>query len=257
MNLDDNTKIYDFDTEVARGNVRNAATWNKWGYNNDIDTGTEEIIASWGGAWSPPTTAETIDFVSTDANDTSGGTGLNSIVIYGIDEDRTSIIEVLTLDGLTPVTTTNTYFGINRVAPFLCGSSKSNEGKITGDQTTSGIIVAEMPIGETVTQQAIFYVDAGNTFLTSSLYINVLKISGGGTPVVTIKGYVYSPVANANIQIFRTKIDTGVENSVYIEAPELFPITESSVLYFTATTDTNNTSVDLRFNGKLVQNIPV
>jgi hypothetical protein len=255
MNLKNNTKITDFTTEVALGNVLNAETWNKWGYNDDVDTGGEEIIASWGGVWQPPTTAETVDFVSTSANDTSGGTGLNSIVIYGIDENRESIIEVLTLNGLTPVTTVNTYFGINRVAPFLCGTNKANIGTIDGSQTTSGIMIAEMPAGETVMQQAIFYVQTGYTFLTSNLHINVIKISGsGGNPEVTIRGYVYSPVANANIQIFKTKIDTQRGNTVIIPASEFFTITENSVLYFTAETDTNNTSIDLRFSGKEIKN---
>jgi hypothetical protein len=254
MNLNNNTKITEFTTEVALDNVLNVSTWNKCGYNNDVDTGSEEIIASWGGVWQPPTAAETVDFVSTSANDTSGGTGLNSIVIYGIDENRASIIEVLTLNGTTPVTTVNTYFGINRVAPFLCGTNKANVGTIDGSQTTSGIILAEMPIGETVTQQAIFYVQTGYTFLTSNLHINIVKLSGGGQPTVTIRGWVYSPVANANIQIFKAKIDTQRENTVDINATEKFPVTESSVLYFTAETDTNNTSVDLRFSGKEIKN---
>lgn len=255
MNLNNNTKITEFTTEVALDNVLNVSTWNKWGYNNDVDTGSEEIIASWGGVWQPPTAAETVDFVSTSANDTSGGTGLNSIVIYGIDENRESIIEVLTLNGLTPVTTVNTYFGVNRVAPFLCGTNKANVGTIGGSQTTSGIILAEMPIGETVIQQAIFHVQTGYTFLITSLHINVIKISGGGGhPTVTVRGWVWSPVANANIQIFKAKIDTQIENTVDINATETFPVTESSVLYFTAETDTNNTIVDLRFSGKEIKN---
>lgn len=258
MNLNNNTKITEFTTEVALGNVLNVSTWNKWGYNDDIDTGGEEIIASWGGVWQPPTTAETVDFVSTSADDTDGGIGMNSIVVYGVIDDgsgnRTSVIEVLTLNGLTPVTTTNAYYGINRVAPFLCGTSLANVGKITGDQSTSGIILAELPIGEAVTQQAIFYVQSGYTFLTSNLHINIVKLSGGGLPTVTIRGYVYSPVANANIQIFKAKVDTQIENTVNIDATETFPVTESSVLYFTAETDTNNTSVDLRFSGKEIKN---
>lgn len=240
----------DYHTEVSMGDIEGRMTWNKWGYNDDIDTGSEEIIASWGGTWSPPTTAETVDFVSSSVNDTSGGTGLNSIVITGVDENRASMTEVLTLSGTSTVTTTGTYYGINRVSPFLCGSGKTNAGTITGTQTTSSITLAQMPIGETVTQQAIFYVQTNHTFLADWLHINVVKISGGGgDPLVTIRGYVWSPVANAKIQIFKAKIDAERENTIDLYPPSLFPITETSVLYFTAETDKDNTSVDLRFSG--------
>ena len=217
---------------------------------DSVDTGGEEIIASWGGAVSLPTGAQTIDFVSTSTNDDSGGTGMNSIVIYGVDQNYEEITEVLTLDGTTTVTTTNTFYGVNRVVPFLCGSTKNNVGTITGTQTTSGITVAEIPATLCSTQQCIFYCQAKHVFIASYITVNAVKLSGGGgNPLVTIRGYVYSPVANANIQVFKTKIDTQIENTVQITPEEPFPITEKSTLYFTAETDVNNTSVDLRFGG--------
>ncbi len=250
------TRPTNYTEEVAQGKRQGRMTWNKWGYNDDVDTGSEEIIAAWGGTWSPPTTAETIDIVSTSANDTnSSGTGLRSIVVTGIDENREEQIEVFNLNGTTTVTSSSLWLGINRVSPFLCGTLQTNDGSIDVQQTTSAIVLAKMPAGETVTQQAIFYVQNNHTFLASGLHINIIKLSGGGgDPEVTIRGWVFSPVANAKIQIFKAKIDTAVENTVEIPATETFPVTENSVLYFTAETDKNNTSVDLRFSGKEVRN---
>lgn len=240
-----------FHLETAKGDVYDHMTWNKFGYNDDVDTGGEEIIASWGGTYTPPTTAETLDIVSSSANDTnSSGTGLRSVVITGIDASRNSQVEVVNLNGTTTVTTVSTWLGINRVSPFLCGTGLTNAGTIDITNTTSGDTLAQMPAGETVTQQCIFHVQSGHTFLATWLHVNVLKLSGGGgNPEVTIRGYVFSPVANAKILIFKAKIDTALENTIDINPVEPFPVTENSVLYFTAETDANNTSVDMRFSG--------
>jgi hypothetical protein len=251
------TRPTSFKSEVAMSKRQGNTTWNKFGYNDDVDTGGQEIIAAWGGTYAPPTTAETLDIVSTSVNDiVTTGTGINAIVITGIDANRESQVEVVNMNGTTTVTTASTWLGINRVAPFLCGSLQTNDGDITITNTTTGQTLAFMPTGETVTQQAIFHVQANHTFLTSSLHVNVIKLAGGsGDPEVTIRGYVFSPVANANIQIFKSKIDTAVENTINLVPSEPFPITENSVLYFTAETDKNNTSVNLRFSGIEVRNI--
>lgn len=75
----------------------------------------------------------------------------------------------------------------------------------------------------------------------------------GGSPRVTIKGLVYSDVNGGVQEIFRAVIDTGVENSVNYDFPENITISEQSILYFTAETNTNNTVVTGRFGGKLAR----
>jgi len=127
-----------FDDEVALNRRQGWSLWNKFGHNLDVDTGGDEIVASFGGTFSSMTSADTLDVVSTDANDDDGGTGLNSIVIYGLDENRDEQIEVLTLNGTTPVTTSNQWFGVNRVAAFLFGSGETNAGTINITATTAG-----------------------------------------------------------------------------------------------------------------------
>ena len=250
------TRPTSFDHEVAIGKRQGVEIWNKWGYNDDIDTGGEEIISPWGGTYVPPTVATTLTISSTSVNDiTSTGTGLRAIVITGIDENRDEQVEVVQMNGTTPVVTTSTWLGINRVVPFLCGSSKINEGTVTATSTTGGSILAQMPLGENATQQAIFHVQANHTFVATSLHVNVIKLSGGGgNPEVTVRGYVYSPVANAIIQVVKVKLDVSLSNTLDLMPFEPFPITEKSVLYFTAETDKNNTSVDLRFSGKEQRN---
>lgn len=244
------TRPSDFYNEANLNRRADVLPFKKFGYNEDVDTGGDEVIWSVGGTGTDflVDTAETLDFVSTDANDTNGGTGCHGVVIYGIDENRKQKIEVILLDGTTPVTSVNIYLGINRIAVFRAGSGKRNAGTINVTQTTSGIQMAQMPAGEGTTQQCIFYVQADYTALIDYIFINVLRLGGGSDPVVTVKLNVFSFVSNAFYEIARFNIDTGVENVVPIELDDPLPVTEQTVVFLTCSTNTNNTSINARFH---------
>ena len=242
---------FDFKTEVALGRVYGFETWNKFGYNADVDSAATEIIASWGGAFTYLTTASTLSVVSTSIQDDTGGTGAISIIIYGVNSANAHIIEVLALDGTTPVTTANSYFGVNRLSVYQTGTGTGNAGTINVTATTGGSQQAQMPAGDGTTQQAILHVGANKTFLMDDLWVNANKISGGGTPVVTIKGYAYARVTSALYEVFRKTMDTGVENTFHYNNGEPFIIAQNQILYFTATTNVNDTAVSLRFSGML------
>ena len=250
------TRPTSFEHEVAIGKRQGSATWNKFAYNDDIDTGAQEVIASWGGTYVPPVVAETIDIISTSIEDIlTTGTGLQKIVITGIDANREEQIEEVEMNGTTTVTTTSTWLGINKVSPVLCGSTRRNVGIIGITNTISGQTLSEMPENGTTTQQAILHVKANYTLLLTWLHINVVRTGGGVTPVVTVRGHVYDPITNADIQIFKVRFDTeGGNNNIDIVPKEPFPVTEGSVLYFTAETDKNNTSVDIGFSGQEQRN---
>lgn len=246
-----------FESEIALNRRQGWTTWNKFGYNQDVDTGSQEVVASFGGTFSRMTSADTLSIVSSDANDTNGGTGVNSVIIYGIDENRDPVIAgPYNMNGTTPVVTTGQQFlGVNRVAVFLFGSGGTNAGTITVTATSAGSTQAEIPAGDGVTQQLIFHVPRSHTFLATWLRFNVNKLSGGGSPRVTLRGLVYSTVNQGTQEVWREVIDTTVENFIDVNPPEPFPVTESTILYFTAETNTNNTIVSGRFSGKLVRDV--
>jgi len=240
----------DFHAEVALGLRQGAQTWNKFGHNDDIDTGTE-IIASWGGTYQFITSGETIDIVSTSTADDDGGTGVNSIVVYGVDENWDEQTEVVTMNGTTTVTTSSQWIGINRVAVFLSGSGQTNAGDINVTATTSGYQMAQMPLGDGVTQQMIFFTPQNHVFLAEWLHFNAIKTSGGGNPEIIIKGFVYSAVNNTKQEVYRGKMDTQRTNDLDVSPPVPFPISEKSIFWCEATTNTSNTQVSGRFSGEL------
>lgn len=248
------TRPTDYTTEVALGRRQGSTTWNKFGYNEDVDAASAEIIASYGGTHTHLTSGETLDIVSDSTDDTnSSGTGLRLAVIYGVDSNWDEVIEVIAMNGTTTVTSINSYLGVNRLTIYTSGSSESNVGTITATATTSGNTMAQMPAGQGTTQQCIFYIPRNHQFITTWLYLSAIKSSGGGNPSVTFKGYVYSDVVQSKFEVYRDSIDTsGGGERIELKPAEPFIIGEKSILWFEAETTSNNTSVRGRFSGKLI-----
>lgn len=254
----DSTLAQDFDStpvrptefkyEVAEGLRQGYNTWNKWGYNADVDAGPETVW-SFGGLFAELTSASTLDVVSTSTDDdASPATGAQSVIIYGIDGDHEEITEVVQLDGTTAATTTASFLGVNRVALYLAGSGGVNAGDINVTATTGGSNQAQIPAGEGSTQQALAFIPNKHKALMDWLYINVVKTSGGGNPLVTIKMWVTSLVSGARYEVFRSNIDTQRSNHVELRPQQPFIVGEKSLIEMEATTDTANTAVSVRFS---------
>lgn len=240
-----------YNAEVALGRRQGATLWNKFGYNLDVDTAIPEVVASWGGAFTPLLTATTISIVSTSTADDDGSTGCNSVVLYGLDANRDEVIEVVTLNGTTPVVTTSTWLGLNRVAMFLCGTGMVNAGTITATAVTGSTTMAQMPVGEGVTQQCIFHVPRNHHYIMEWLTINVLNRAKDAE--LTIKVWVYSTVNNGKQVVYSEDIDTSKTNDITESPPLPFPVDGNSVIWIEATTDKNDIIVNGRFSGILVR----
>lgn len=241
--------------KVGLGQIANATTVNKWGFNQDVDSGAEEIIAAHGGTPTIMTTADTLDCVSTSSQDAVGGTGASLILITGIGADFLSQEEYVTLTGVTPVTTSNTWLGVNRVVVITSGSNDANVGTITIDDTANTVgVQASIPINGSVTQQAMYHTQVGYTLMLDWLFLNCRKNAGGGVPRVEIKGYSYSRVTDTTYLIFEEDIDTNTENTVQLTPTQPFIVGGREVIYFTANTSVNDTIVNCRFSGIEVLN---
>lgn len=245
------TRPSDYGIEVSLGIRQGAELWNKWGYNPDVDVGTE-VVASWGGTFAINTTARTLSIVSDSTDDDDGGTGCNSVVLYGLNENWKETIEVVTLNGTTPVVTTSTWIGINRIAMFLCGTGQGNAGTITATKVTDGDMVGQLPVGEGVTQQCIFYVPVQHQFQMEWMLLNTAR-QAAQNPYVEFKVWVYSTVNNGKQEVFRKAIDTSVQISHEVHPKRPFPIGEKSIVWIEATTDKTNTEVNARFSGILTK----
>jgi len=152
---------------VASGKFEGISSINRYGFNPDIDTGsTPEDIWGGGGLYTgfPTATLETVDIVSTSANDTAAGTGARTVYITGLDTNYAVQSETLTLNGVAKVTSANTYRRVNYAYVVSAGSGGVNAGDLTlCHTTTTANVFFVLRTGTNQTQESAYTIPAGYT----------------------------------------------------------------------------------------------
>ena len=92
--------------EIANNRRSTAVFVHLFGFNETIGTGFEHIGNGFNAPYAWPGSALTMSVVSSSASDTG------QVLISGLDANYESIFDVVTLNGTTPVTTTNQFFRI-------------------------------------------------------------------------------------------------------------------------------------------------
>jgi len=144
----------DYHVELLLGNIGGRAAVAINGHNDDQTTTqitiaptltTDDVDQS--GLHS---SAITVDVASTDANDTSAGTGLRRLTLEGLDSSGNAQTETITLNGQTEVTSANTYSAINQFRGLLAGSGNTSAGEIWigNGSFTSGVPATKYFVGE-------------------------------------------------------------------------------------------------------------
>ncbi len=144
-----------------------------FGTNQNIGSSNTEVVWSVGNDWTPPTAAAAPSVVSTNANDTSAGTGARTIRVFGLDANFDLQEEDVSLDGLTPVVLPQTYTRVYKMMVLTAGTSAENEGDI--DLTIGSDIQARIPTGRNKTLQAIFTIPNNMNGVMSNLNATVLR----------------------------------------------------------------------------------
>jgi hypothetical protein len=245
------TRPTNFKYEVALGRRQGYTLWNKFGYNTDIDTATDpEIVAEFGGSFTPLTTASTLTIVSSSTDDDGdpGGTGAQTIRVIGLDANRDTAQEDFTMDGTTDVVSTSTWLGINRVIVLTSGSNDANVGKITITATTGGTTQATVPAGESVTQQLLYFNPRNHVALTDWLILSAHRFGSGTEPVITFKGWVYSPLTDTKYEVLRETLDELVATELQLNPSQPFVFAEQDVFWIEAETSRDDTNVYGRFS---------
>ena len=239
----------DFTDEVLLGRRGGVTHFNKFGYREGLTAASgEQTIWATTGNFVPMTTASTFTITYNSGTDGLGTTGALGLYIVYLDANGLEQIGVHILSNTGSDVTSFSGLGINRAALYTCGTATFNSNDITITETTGGTTQAILPAEQSTTQQCIFHCDGNSDAVTKFLWINVNKLSGGGSPRLVIKGYVFNRLVGARYEVFRTTIDTGSENTVQINEPVGFKLSPQDVLYFVADTDTNNATANVRFS---------
>jgi hypothetical protein len=156
-----------FELQVARGQIQGHKTLFKFGNNSDIN-GSLETIWSQGGIYAYPSSAIAMKVSSSSVDDDASGTGAQTVVVSGLDQNYNEVSETVELDGQTEVLTTITFIRVFRAFVVTAGSGGTAAGTIyvgTG-VVTAGVpatIYAAIPLGANQTQMALWTVPAGYT----------------------------------------------------------------------------------------------
>jgi len=144
---------------IARGEVGDTSHINKFGYNSSVGTSYEVICDL--GSHTYPTSAGVVSVVS-DSSDDDGdpaGTGARTVEVQGLDANYLSISETVTLNGISAVTTTNSFIRVFRMRIVTAGTGQVNAGNITA--SIGGTDIARILPDKGQTLMAVYTIPAG------------------------------------------------------------------------------------------------
>lgn len=141
ITIEDYILNQDFLNEIALGNIDGAYVVHKFGASDSV--GTTIAPVSIGGFYRTPTTATTLEVLSDNANDNSGGTGARVVRIFGLNASGHEIYEDVNLSGVTPVALSNSYLRVYmwyvlESGSYATATTPSQLGTLTIRETGGG-----------------------------------------------------------------------------------------------------------------------
>ncbi len=138
----------DYLYEVSAGRVSGKSTVHKFGY---ALVGTSLTPVCYGGVYQTPTALTSLEMLSSSANDTSAGSGAQTVFVQGIGTGWAETSETLTLNGTTAVALANQYFRIYRMyvvtsGTYATSAAGSHAGTITLRTSGAGATWASLPL---------------------------------------------------------------------------------------------------------------
>ena len=238
----------DFLTDVSRGKCGDVRAVVVEGHNFSLDTADGEAdLWGCGVDLTYLSVAETLNVTSTDADDTSAGTGARTVVILGLDASFNVISDIVTLAGLTPVESAVAFYRITGLFLLSAGTSLTNEGTINFTSSISATIQGCIDPGYSQGVQGIFTFAAGTKAIIKQVEIHSTRVGGGQAPDVNFRMYVRAPGANNPwFVILERKMDTSVQDQLVVPFPLSNRLIAGADIRFTASTTVNATEARAR-----------
>ena len=234
---------------LARGAVSGYSVAHRAGRNPDIDTGTPEDVWDTGGIMTWPQTATVVSIVSTSTDDDGApttNTGAQTITIEGLDTNFLDLVETVTLNGTSTVTTSGSFIRINRVVVASVGTYHgSNLGVITG--TIGGSNMFTIPIGQGQTSMGRWTVAANKFMMIRNIAASVDATKNAN---VSLKAYlnaddISQPFSGADRVLAEFTSLSGVENVVFDSPVGVLP--KADIWFHVPVVASNNTTVTVLF----------
>jgi hypothetical protein len=155
-------------------------------------TRTSVAAATQSTVWEGPTaryaylsSAEQLKISSSAATDTALGTGTRTVTLYGLDANWNEINETITLNGVTPVTTVNSYLRVFRLITATSGTNYTNDGNLTVTNNAGTVTLIYVPAGDGQTLMAVWTVPAGKVAYVTQVTTSSDTNKGARTSLYT------------------------------------------------------------------------
>lgn len=233
---------------IGRGKVSGYRLMRKWGLNEDIDAGTEDVWEN-GGIRTLPAAAAVVSTVSTSAEDGVAGDGILTMTIEGLDANYVEIAETITMNGTSAVLTSASFLRINRMYGATAGSTGDAAGVITA--SISGNAQATITVAHGQTLQVLYTVPAGHTLYIASLVLATGKV--GAAANLKAQLMVHDGTADG---VWRSLNATHLYEAIFDESDLLgyIAIGEKSELRLQGISDAPNLNLSGSIHGVLVNN---
>lgn len=245
-----------FGAEVALGVVSKHEGANLEGRNGDIDTtSTPEDIFLGSGTYAgfPTGAPETAEIFSSSANDTSAGTGARTVEIRGLASKTATeyTTETLTMNGTTAVTSTGTWYRINRVRVLTAGSNGANVGTLTvRHTTTTANIFAQVTADFGHSAVAALTVPASTTLLINRIRLALSRANGSaGSAQVVMQTRAVDSGSWQSVRIF--ELTQANAPNFALEVPLVIPA-QTDIRFRCLSVSDNNTIITAFLDGIFV-----
>lgn len=231
------TKFGSFEHEIARGNVRGAYPMSTYGQVVTAGTVSQTLVRSQDGTVLNVPAGIQMQVASTDAADAAAGTGVRSIVIVYLNGTLDTSVEVVTLNGTTPVNTVATDIRwVQNIYAATVGSGGKSVGTI--NVSASGVVYGRMAPSHRAGTNSFFRVPRGKRFYINAIYGG----SASGTAATSaLMEMVSTEIDGLNQQetgLFYSTAGIALQdNSTTMSLPMPLPVSSGQIVGLIVSTD--------------------
>lgn len=199
--------------DIAEGNVSGHTCWNKLGFNGDIDN-TDEDVWEVGGTYVFPTSGLTMEIVSSSAEDTNTGSGIQKVKIFYLTDNFTEKVEEVSMSGTTVITTAGSdIYRVNYFEASQVGVNGVAAGSIDLRNTTDTPVYARINQGYTRSRQAIYTIPKDKTLYIYQVNFGAIAAGTQGCRFTTRAKY--DNLVGSAVNFFLPYSEVGVQNGSF------------------------------------------
>lgn len=217
--------VRDYLEAISEGDVPNHSLWRKIGYSN-ASTGSQTTLWNPGTEYVFPAANISVEVVSTSANDTSAGSGAQTMHLTYLDSTYTEKTHTFTMNGTTPVAGPTDFYRVNTfhvesglqaagvISLRLVGGAATVYSQCASGYTRSRNSVYTVPLGKTVHICSVLFTAA---YSTSGKSVRMtLHTSRSPDEVVLTSGTLFYP----ELEMMLVDNIGAMPNKVVLKLPE-------------------------------------